>query len=256
MNAIIVENDQFAADNLKYQLDMIKSEIRIKSIDKSVQEALFSIAKFNPELVFLDIELDGEKNGIELLKEIENINFKIIFTTSFNEYAVSAFKVNAIDYLIKPYSTEELSNALKKLAITKSGEQSILNQVLHNSSQHSDMAKLAVRNSKGDIIIMDYNEIVYLEAEGSTVFIFTKDKKYCNTTASLNDFALQLSPYNFVRIHQKYIINSDFLNKISKPNKNKNNYSMGAGGQVELKNGLKFPISRIYLQELKSLFRF
>ncbi|MCF8296550.1 MAG: response regulator, partial [Saprospiraceae bacterium] len=114
MKAIIVENEDYVAENLKTMLSIVAPEIKIKSIAKTVDAALIAIGKFQPEIIFLDIELDGEKTGIDLLKEIEKCTFKVIFTTSFDEYALAAFKLNAVDFLLKPYIEDELSNAIKK----------------------------------------------------------------------------------------------------------------------------------------------
>jgi len=256
MKAIIVENEDYVAENLKAMLLKVNNEIQVKAITKTVVEALIAIGKFQPEIVFLDIKLDGGKNGIELLEEIEHCNFKVIFTTSYDEYALAAFKLNAVDFLLKPFTENELANAIRKAQILSLGEQNIklTHLVASTISESNKSQKFSIRNNKGEYIICDFSEIEYLEAEGTYITIYLTDNTSIeNTTASLSDFEIRLKTKGFIRIHQKYLVNIEYLKKLLKPTGKTLDGSMGAGGQIILKSGKKLPISRSYYPKIKQI---
>ncbi len=254
MKALIIENEDFAANNLKSNLKNIALEIDIVDVCKTAQEAVLSILKHKPELIFLDIELDGEVNGIEMLTEFKNIDFKIIFTTSYNHFALAAFRINAIDYLVKPYNVVDLARAIEKMNFIKIGEQASKLNILSkkNGNVGNQTNTIGFRNQKGDVEMHKYSDIEYLEADGSQVFIyFVNGTKICNTTASLSDFDIILKSYGFLRIHHKHIINLNEMNLLKKSMKNDHDNLMGAGGQIILHSGKKLPVSRNYLSEIR-----
>ncbi|MBN2834692.1 MAG: response regulator transcription factor [Candidatus Delongbacteria bacterium] len=260
MRVLIVENETYAAKNLSAALNEIRPEFQLLKVCETVDEAKASIEKDKPDLVFLDVILDGNTTGIDLIAEMKAINFKVIFTTSFEQYAIAAFRLNAIDYLLKPYSNDDLLNAINKVETMCRGEQK---QSLNGLKNYSDLrfknsTFLTFKGNKGEYIIRRFDEIVYLEADGSYIIIHFKDSKSLTTSqGSLNDYELVLPREYFLRIHQKTIVNLMFVDRYFRGKTFKNKTSnIGSAGYLQLSSGLTLPVSRGYYNSVKESLGF
>jgi len=173
-------------------------------------EASKSIIKNNPDLIFLDIQMP-RISGFELLEILENPP-AVIFTTAFDEFALKAFESNAIDYLLKPFSSERFDKAISKF-LTMHPDQvqlkKLLNEVL---PQQSDQDRIVVKNG-ADIRILPVNDIVYFEAMDDYVKIFTQNGMFMKKQ-TLSFFEKQLEDKGFVRIHRSILLNSIELYRI------------------------------------------
>ncbi|MDH7447570.1 LytR/AlgR family response regulator transcription factor [Aquimarina sp. 2201CG14-23] len=228
MKALIVEDKAYIRKGLLNLLQLIEAEVVVVGECESVKEAVIVANACKPDLIFLDINLtDG--TGFDFLEQTENISFKVIFITAYEEYALQALKIGAVDYLLKPVDIEELEMALKKV-----GELSITKQ-----KQQIKTAKEVWNNEDSKLIlslhdsfqVIDLNELLFCESDkGYTTFYCSDNKKYM-VSKTLKEFEEHLSKAGFTRPHQSFMVNLKFIDKYDK------------SGVIYLKNGKKIPVS-------------
>lgn len=202
MRAVIIEDETLAIENLKYYLkdypiDIIGSAFRLDDAVKLIQ-------KEKPEVVFLDINLSGE-NGFDLLDRID-VNHKLVFVTAYNEYAVRAFEVNALDYILKPLSKERIENTVKRIFENR-------NERNPGMYEMDDVLFLTASDKAAFIRIRD---IVYIEADSCYSNIYLKDQSFKVTSKTLKKWENMLPASHFVRVHRSYLLNVDYIEEIRK----------------------------------------
>lgn len=211
--------------------------INMKGSATNLLSAYLLIKKIRPQLVFLDIELNGG-NAFELLDKINNsigIHFQVIFITAFNQYAVKAFRLNAIDYLLKPISTDELKQAIDK-AVDKINNSITANGYLVNLLREF---QVNISNKMIGITVAEgvdfYNadDIIKIEARGSYCIFHLVSAKKITSTKGMKDVELLLAASNFLRVHNTWIINTKHLKK----------YVKGRNGFLEMNDGTIVPVS-------------
>lgn len=205
-------------------------------------EGIKGIQETNPDLIFLDIQMP-KINGFEMLELIENPP-SVIFVTAFDTFAVKAFEVHALDYLMKPYSRERLAQALEKFRALSYTGPSDLGRITYASNE-SDILERVVVKTGNRIEVIPVQEILYLAAEDDYVAIQTSKGKFLKLR-TLKTFQEMLDPKYFVRVHRSYIINLREVTKIE-------NYEKG-GQCVWLKSGAKIPVSKQGAHRLKTAF--
>lgn len=228
MKTLIIEDKEYIRKGLVSLLESLAASIEVIGECESVKDAVIVANACKPELVFLDINLiDG--SGFDFLEQTENLSFKIIFITAYEEYALKALKIGAIDYILKPVDVEELQIALKKVTKLSFAEQ----------KQQLNLAKQAWSNDESKLIlslhdsfqVIDLNELLFCESDkGYTTFYCSNNKKYV-VSKTLKEFEERLSKNNFIRPHQSFIVNLNHINKYDK------------SGVIHLKNGKKIPVS-------------
>jgi len=213
IRAIIVDDEYKARAVLALILKEIAPDIKVCASVSSVEEAVNAIKKWNPALVFLDIEMPNE-SGFFLFERLGGIaNFETIFTTAFTQYAVEAFKVNALDYILKPVEPTELDRAVKKAlrAIAKSSAQhSSENRFKKETDDvvpHND--KLIVPSIDG-VRFFSLADIIRLEADGAYSRIFFKGQPSFLSSKNLGEYEERLKRHKaFMRVHRSTIINTN-----------------------------------------------
>jgi len=209
MNALIIEDEPQAVSALKQELSLHCPEITILETAQNVSEGILLIKKYQPDLIFLDIQL-SDGLGFDILQEFDNIRFKIIFTTAYSQYALKAIKFSALDYLLKPIDATELKKAVAKA--TKQSQSKLNKKIelfLHN--QKSNNKRIALQTSDG-VFIHEVNTIIRCNSEGNYTHIhFTNGSKLL-IAKTMKEFDELLSPYNFERIHHSHLINMNHLN--------------------------------------------
>lgn len=211
IKTIIVEDDPKATKLLK---DIIQKElpnIQIVTTANSVIDAFKKINEKQPDLVFLDIEL-GEESAFDLLKELKNPSFHIIFTTAYNQYAIEAFKVAALDYLLKPINELELISAVSRVAerIQEHYSAKRIEILLDNLNQKpQEFQKLLLPSTDGYEFI-NINEIIYCEASGNYTIIHTLNKDEI-ASKQLNMLEKELPESVFHRVHKSYLVNLNHI---------------------------------------------
>lgn len=240
--AIIVEDESLARDLVRNYLSTQKN-IELVGEFADGFSGLKAINELKPDIVFLDVQMP-KLTGLELLELVDG-NPHIIFTTAYDEYAINAFDLNAVDYLLKPFSKERFDNAIDKV-FEKIENSKIPNSVTQLNTHLSEGKKLdkIVVKSNGNIHVIPLNEVFFIESEDDYVMIHSAKGKHLKHQ-TMKFYEEQLNSSSFIRIHRSYIVNLSEINKIEKYGKE--TY------QVILKNGTGLKVSRSRYQELKNI---
>ena len=242
---VIIEDELQAKNALEAILDELG--INISGYAQSVDQAYLLINELKPDLIFLDIELING-TAFDLLDKFETISFDIIFVTGHDEFAVKAFRYNAIDYLLKPVVFSQLKEAIFKMEKLRNPK-NIDVQVKHllDSMKKKSFERILLHTQEGISIIPKQN-IVRLESDGNYTIIFTNTGQKHLSSNNLKYYEDILPEPLFFRVHQSHIVNIDFIIKILKED----------GGYVVIDNNKKIPIARRrkdeFLELLKSSF--
>jgi two-component system LytT family response regulator len=241
LKAILVDDEEKSRKNVQLLLQKHCADaVQVLGESDNVNDAFTLITKLKPNLVFLDIEM-GQQTGFDLIAKFPQPNFKCIFITAYDQYALKAIKFCALDYILKPIDYKELQQAVAKAkAVLEQPEKenmqnliSILKQPNHKSN------KVVIPTAKGFNFI-PVEHILYIEAEKGYTFIHcTNNQKVCSTT-SLGEYEDLLSEYTFFRTHHSYLINKEFVT----------GYIKGEGGEVTLTTGSTVPVSKRRKTEL------
>jgi len=245
LKAIIVEDEKLARDLiLEYLRD--HPDIQVTGEYEDGFSGLKAINELKPDLVFLDIQMP-KLNGFEMLEVLDHKPV-IIFTTAFDQYAIKAFEFNAVDYLLKPYSQERFSEAVKKARERLvSGDVNITDKLINHIDKKPEIIHRVVVRSRSKIHVISVDEIRYIKAEDDYVMLYTGDGKFLKQK-TMKYFEAHLPPEDFVRIHRSYIAR---LSEISQMQLyEKDSYI------VILKDGTKLPVSKSGLPRLKDILDF
>ena len=231
--AIIIDDEQGSINSLIWELENFEELVEVLDTTTKANEGIELIKKLKPEIVFLDIEMPG-MNGFELLKHVDQSQFKVIFTTAYDQFALKAFEVNAYDYLLKPVVEEELERALKKVLESDQRDEtleeirSIMTKIENNNSR-----SIAIPTMEG-LEFIEANDIMRCESDSNYTHIYLANAKPILIAKTLKEVELILKEKQFFRIHNSHIINLNYLKK----------YLKGKDGAVVLKDGTTIPISR------------
>ena len=233
MTTIIIEDEAKAVVALQQEIESFCPELEICGTASTIDEAYSLITAQKPDIVFLDIQLkDG--NGFELLSKFSSYTFKVIFTTAYNQYAIRAIKVSALDYLLKPISGEELVQAVTRAkALSAENSQLQLKNFIQNQQLNPLLKKIALPTPKG-IFLYELDKIVRLQSEGNYTAVQLTDDRRLLVSKILKDFEEMLSGVGFVRIHHSHIINLTHLQ----------GYISQDGGYVLLSDKSTVPVSK------------
>ncbi len=231
LKTIIIEDEMPARRALKFELSNHCPEIEIIGETGKIVEAIEMIEKMAPDLVLLDIQL-SDGTGLDVLKHVKRNDFHVIFTTAYSEWTMTAIKLSALDYLLKPVDGEELRNAVNK-ALDFPKKEAVLkwDNLAHNLTQEQENARVAFQTMKG-VHIFNLGEIIRFEADVNYVQLFTKTNKLI-LSKTLKEVDSMLSSQGFIRSHQSHLVN---LTHIKQYNRIKN--------LLELKDGSTVPVSQ------------
>lgn len=242
LRAAIVDDERNAIKTLEWELRNHCPNLEVVASWNNPVEALQSIPDTAPDILFLDIDMP-RLNGFDLLNKLEVIDFEVIFITAYDEYAVKAFRINAVDYLLKPIITSDLIEAIKRVQAKRQLEEKTPK---YRSTQFEQLKKsfnkIALTNSDGIDFVFPY-QIIYCKSDGSYTYVIMENKKAI-ITKSLRDMEEQLLPYDFLRVHKSYLVNLTHINK----------YMRIDGGYLIMSNNDKVPVSRRKKEELLKLF--
>ena len=238
-----------ADDEYQSRLVLIKMleryfpDIEVAGQAGTVDEAVASISSLQPQVLFLDVRMNGE-TGFDILDRLPHTNFYVIFTTAYQEYAVRAFRYSALDYLVKPIDAEELQTAVQK-AMTRSRETQLsLEQHMtgqHNTGQHMTgqqptrkfTDKIGVPTPEG-LLFLAAQDIIYCQAQSNYTELFLTDGQKITSSYTLKSFEDLLSDQHFFRTHKSFLINLRHIDI----------YRKGEGGVVVMSNGREIEIAR------------
>lgn len=239
LSAIVIDDERLARLTLKKDLEKFP-EIIIAGEASNIKTAKTLIEQINPDLLFLDIQL-SDGSGFDLLNQID-YSGRIIFVTAYDEYAIRAFEINAVDYLLKPISTKRLKQAIDKLYNAD-------DQNIHKTTaklNYND--RLMVMHNKS-VNFIKINTITYIKASREYSYINTNEGKEYLTSISIGEWESRMPDQNFCRIHRSTIINFDYIINI--------NHHFTGSAEVIIQ-GIPEPlnISRNYFKKLKSRYGF
>jgi two-component system, LytTR family, response regulator len=233
MRAIVVDDEEKARNVLKAIIGEHFSDVEIIDMCEDVPAAVKSILRHKPDVVFLDVEMPGY-NGFQLLEFFEEIDFNIIFTTAYSEYAIRAFQVSAVDYLLKPIQIEQLETALEKLRKQQAANNKEIFENLRFNLHDGPVKKIALPSS-GGVMFVKTEDIIYLKADGSYTHFFLNNGRNVLISRKLKEFEKALNEtIGFFRPHRSYIINGERVAE----------YLRTDGGSVIMDNGDQVPIAR------------
>lgn len=216
IKTIIVEDDPFAATQLRMLLQDRHTSLRVLATCADGQEGLRAIEQLQPDLVFTDVEMPN-LSGLQMLQRLEKTDFEVVFTTSFDKYAIQALRVSALDYLLKPVDPAELdatvANFFKKRT-EKLKNEGIIQNFLHNmSAGEQTQQRLAVATTEGTHFI-PLNDLLRVEAMSNYSRIFVRNAKPILVSKTLKDLEGALPPKTFIRVHKSHIVNVMHVNNL------------------------------------------
>ncbi|MBL0054380.1 MAG: response regulator transcription factor [Bacteroidetes bacterium] len=232
IRAIIIDDEQHCINRLSGLLiEHCKDSIHLMDVFASVEKGIIGIKKLQPDLIFLDVMIK-DKTGFDLLKELDEINFAIIFTTAFEKFALQAIKFSAIDYLLKPIDESDLKLSVEKLKhkLTKVDTSAKLD-VLFNNMQ-STSKRICVPDING-LFFLNVSDIIRCQSDVNYTHIYLKDKQKLTVAKTLKEFEEMLVEYNFFRVHNSNLINLSHIK----------NYVKGKGGYVVMIDGAEIEVS-------------
>lgn len=254
LRAIVVDDEEFARKNLTMLLEEYCPDIEVIGEASRKSQAKAIIESSKPDVVFLDIRMPSGAEGFELLDELEEKDFLVVFVTAFKDYAVRAFNASAVYYLLKPIDVEELQTAVEKLKETKaiftadpqnySTYYASLKNLSDTLLRQKPNNRIAISHTKGLKIIED-DMISHMEASGNCTTIYFKDGTRYLDTRTLKTYEIILDPAKFFRVHKSHIINLDLLSE----------YINEDGHFAVLKNGLRIPIARNRVTEFVKMLK-
>jgi two-component system LytT family response regulator len=232
---LIVEDERHQLEMLTLLLTDNFPELQLIATASSVDEGKELIDREKPDLVFLDVRL-GNESSFDLLSTLNDIPFEIIFTTSFEEYAVRAFRLSAVDYLLKPVAKDDLISAVEKFKQRRLANETAkhVKTLLENiSATKAGHKKIALPTLTG-FIFVTVKDIIRCESDNTYTTFFTTDKRKIVVSKTLKDCEQILSGCGFFRVHNSHLINIDCIAE----------YTKGEGGLVKMTDGSHVDISR------------
>lgn len=243
IKVVIIEDEKRAQIYLKGLIELHIPEIEICAVCDDLPSGVMAIRKLKPDLVFLDVEMP-KYNGLEILNffDEQEVNFSIIFTTAYSQYAIKAFKTSAIDYLLKPIDADELKDAVDRFAkknMANFEKIETLKEILKNET------KIAFPDGN-NLVMISPSDILYLKADNSYTQIVQVNGKKMITSRFLKNFEESLKGFpQFFRCHKSYIVNADYTESFNKSN----------GGTIIIKDKIEIPISQDKVEEFLSIFK-
>ncbi len=253
---LIADDEYFAREVIKTYLKEKESQHTLQIEEAtSGAEALDKIVELKPDLLFLDVQMP-ELTGMDVLREINPLGYRpaIIFTTAFEQYALKAFEVKAIDYLLKPFDQSRFNDAFSKALEYTESKNNDVNQLvkklqdsyeqLQQTNKADHLTRILVKEPKR-MFFVKTNEVYWFEASGDYVVLHLEKKSHL-ISQSLNQLEAHLNSGEFVRIHRSYIVNVNYITEFE-PHFNSEYY-------ITLKNGARLKLSRTYRNRLGFLF--
>ena len=240
IKTIIIDDEPDCCESLSILLKRNCPDVNIAGTFYSAEKALAAINEINPQLIFLDIEMPN-MNGFEMLERLPEINFELIFTTSYDQYAIKAIRFSAMDYLLKPIDREELQKAVKKVAnrLQKPLTQQL--EILLQKINHTNnpIQRIALPTMEG-LKLVPVDSIISCASEGNYTIFLLKDKQKIVVSRPLKEVEEMLEEHSFFRVHHSYIVNINEIDRFIK----------SEGGYLIMSDGSSVDVSRSKKEQL------
>lgn len=249
MKLIIVEDEAKNREMLRKMVELYCPEVAMSGTAASVPEAVTLIKAVQPDIILMDIELHPH-TCFDIFPQLDNLDFEVIFTTAYKDYAIEAIRVGALDYLLKPVNRKELQPAIRKAVQKRSGKSgndalaSLLKSLKTPAVALSP--KISLYTTEG-IVYAEVAQIIRCEARGSYTNIYFKDKTVHITSKMLKEYEFALREHHFFRVHNSHLVS---LAEVAK-------YVKADGGFIQMKDGSEVPVSashkEAFLEQMKAL---
>lgn len=233
IRCVIIDDEKPFINTLRAMLKR-QEDLMVIGEARSVQSGVKLIHELEPDLVFLDIQM-SDGTGFDLLKELDRKDFRVIFITAHDHFAIEAFKFSALDYILKPIISDELYQAIEKVRrfIEKDRINLQLSVLMDNLNEMSRDKKRIILREAETLHIIQLDEILWCEADGAYTIFYLTEKRRIMVSKHLKEFEDYLSPNGFFRAHRSHLVN---LNKIKK-------FDRSDGGIIYLDDDVTLPIS-------------
>ncbi len=234
IKAVIVDDNKEHRRVNSQLLEKYFPEIQVVAQADSVSTAVKKIKEYNPNLVLLDIEIKGG-TGFDVLQQLKPYNFKFIFITAFNSFAIKAFKFSAMDYILKPVNDIEFQQAINSVLESLNSEEINIKQnnyLLEYYKKETQLGKIILRTSQA-LHVVDLTEIIYCKSDNVYTTFFLTTGEEIIVSKSLKEYVELLTEYGFFRVHQSYLVNLNYIKKVDKTD----------GGFVVMINRKEIPVS-------------
>ena len=235
LRAVIVEDEKRSRETLLGLLNLYCKNVEIVAEADDMRSGIAAIQNHHPDVVFLDIQMpDG--SGFKLLESLEQINFDVIFTTAYDQFAIKAIKFSALDYLLKPIFPQDLQEAVKKAEAkqTHHGSREGVQVLLDNMRKlESDTPKIVLSTSD-KINVVNIKDIIRCESDNYYTMFYFSDGKKLMISKTLKENEELLSDHNFIRPHKSHLINTSYIKSFNKQD----------GGYIVMTDGSTVPVSR------------
>ena len=247
MRVAIVDDEVHCVEGLVLHIKSKFPEAEIVFKGTKPEDALVAIPNVKPDLLFLDVEMPG-MNGFELLDQLSEEDFDVIFTTAYSQYAAQAFKARAVNYLLKPIDETEFISAVqqwkKERELKKDISSDRMNELLNYMKREGILKnKIAVPVTEGFEFI-ETNDILYCQSQNNYTLLFTTNNRKLVLSKTLKEFEKLLDKYFFIRIHKSYLINPNYMKK----------YYRNDGGYLVMQDGKSIPVSKSKKDLITNLF--
>ncbi len=244
MKALIVDDEASNRENLQQLLQSYAPDVEVGAVAEDVDTALKAIIMHRPELVFLDIQL-FHQSGFDLLKQLDEINFEIIFVTAYDQYGIQAVKFAALDYLLKPIDIDELTAAISKArkAISQKQKNERLGYLLEYLKDDNQARPRIALPLFGETRYVNITDIVRCEADNTYTRFVLNGGEQILVSKTLKEYAGMLLNYGFLRSHQSHLVNIVFIKSWLRED----------GGSLLLIDGAKIPVSKLNREKVKEM---
>lgn len=236
LKTLIIDDEKPIRTSLNIYLSD-RDDIEVVGEAGTLEEAVAQIAKCQPDLVFLDIQLK-QFTGFDMLDQLPDLNFKLIFVTAYSEYAIKAFKYSAFDYLLKPIDPDMLYETIDRLKV----EMNTTAQQYKALKGNTDFQKITIKTTE-NIYHISFEDIVYCKADGSYTHFYLNTGKTILSSKPLKQYQNILPENLFFRSHQSYLVNVKLINGFDKKN-----------GVLLMQNNEQIPVSVRNRPKVQQLF--
>ncbi len=243
MKALIVDDEASNRENLQQLLKVYADDVQVCAVAETVADALVAIKQHQPQLVFLDIQLHAQ-TGFDLLKQLGEINFEIIFITAYNQYAIQAIKFSALDYLLKPIDIDELTAAINKArrSIQQKQKNERLGYLLEYLKDENKTIPRIALPMLGETRYVNIADIIRCQADNTYTLFVLNNGEQILVSKTLKEYADMLTGHHFIRTHQTHLVNRAYIKSWLRED----------GGSLLLTDQTKIPISKLNREKVKA----
>jgi two-component system, LytTR family, response regulator len=247
IKAVIIDDELHSVETLRWKLENYCPEVEIIGTFTDPVEGLEFLKNTPPHLLFLDIEMPM-LNGFDILEELGEVPFDVIFTTAYDDFGIQAVKVSALDYLLKPIQNQDLKEAIKKfgqksLPNLSSKQLEVLFRNIKEEDEKGKPDRIALA-TKESIEFVSPSDIIVCSSDSNYTLVYLQDGRKKLISRTLKEFEDMLTPFNFFRAHHSYLVNIDHVRE----------YVRTDGGYLIMSNKMNIPVSRIKKEDLLKQF--